>query len=302
VPGGDTMFGVTRSNHLFLGVLCLIIFLSSHIFASSWFDLAFSEHLSLGKAAIAANNNVAAAFLNPSRLSSLNQNYLGSSSSSKFGQDISLYNIYATHHIKNLDIGIHIPIKQISNIPETEADDDDEGIKIGELSDTQIGLQLSVSTALSHHNSLGFSIKGETQTLASETAQALRLDLGFSHIYESLSLGLSIENLLSQKTWSTGREETMPILYHISTDYSLNESISLLSDIELSDETSQLHLGAMTQISQSLSIHTGVADIFNTKEWGLGLDLDLSGFHIKYAMSSAHVLGASHTLGVSLAY
>lgn len=302
MPGGCTMmFGVTRSNYLFGGIVCCIIFLSSQIVASSYVDAAFAEYTSLGQATTAAQGNVAAAFSNPALLSTLKKSFIGSQSSSRYDSDISIHNIYATQHIKGLDLGLHVPVKQISNISETEANNSDEGVEIGSLSDIQIELQLSVSKCLTEHVSVGMSLKGEAHKLANETAKGIGLDLGLATDFNSVNVGARIENIVSKKIWSTGQEESLPTLYHLGVSYSPFETIMLLSDIVLG-ETKTLNLAAITQLTKNLSIQSGVADVLDTKKWGLGLDLDLSGFHITYSMSSAHVLGANHTLGVSLAY
>lgn len=286
------------SRHLCL-VACGVLLLSSSVKAS-WQHHTLVEPFALGLATT-ASTKFDSISLNPAIAALQKTTHVGSSTSQIHGDSASIVSISAATPLPyNAVLAIRAPIKTHSNLPETEADSNNEATQTGTFSDTESEVEMTLAKQIvSQPLYLGISIASLQHKIQSETATGYRIGAGLLYLTPYANFAASIENLAYKKLWSTGRNESKPKQTHFGIKVPVKDTVNLFSDITVQrKERTKFHTGVESRIGQNLNLQCGVYDAVKLRRFSVGAALKLSDITLTYALSQHDTLGNTHKMGV----
>lgn len=286
-----------------LGLAACGVLVFSSSLTASWQHHTLVEPFALGLSTSASTKFESSA-INPAIVALQTEPQFASSTSQLHGDTATLYSLSASTPLPyNTVVALRTPIKMLAGLPETQANESNEGVQTGTFSDTESEIELTLAKQLLKQPLyLGVSVASLQHKIQSETATGYRLDAGMLYITPYANFAASIEQLAYKKLWSTGRNEAKPKQTHFGLMVPVQDSFKIYSDIMLQKkEPAQFHTGVESRVGQNLFLHAGVYDAFNIKRFSMGAALQLSDVKITYALSQHDTLGNTHKMGVQLA-
>ena len=141
------------------------------------------------------------------------------------------------------------------------------------------------------------SVSNETDSLTSSVS-------GLNARPNTVAIGASVQDMLNQTHWSTGKQESESSSYHMGVMAHFNDHI-ILTDMDYKPNLKnwKLNIGYEILLTQRLKLQAGITDVTNTFKYGLGVNLMMSTqIEVNYSYSQNHVLGHQHSFGVTIAY
>tara|TARA_A100001015_G_C14920184_1_gene683998 strand:- start:49 stop:933 length:885 start_codon:yes stop_codon:yes gene_type:complete len=283
----------------------ILIILFSFLFnsilsAGSFQDLVLVDGFSKGFAITADRSSIDGVIKNPANLISVKKYMMTSSYSSFFNNQYQTYLLGAGITFNQYQLGLSIPVRQISSISET-VNVLDRGVQVGNFKDTDMAVKLSVGRMFyDNQMSLASSLGYYTHSIGSDKATGLGLDIGILGSVSGFDLGASIQRLgnVTMK-WTTNQNESIPMALNLGLGKKFMDTVHLLSDVSFEKNmSSQLNLGFSWSIKSLCNINIGCRDLLNMKRLSIGLDVSLSTMKIQYAFSQHPQLGAIQKMGV----
>jgi hypothetical protein len=283
------------------GMVCAMIMATLCQSQLSYAGLMGPSLLAKGTAITADTNGLAAFTKNPATLTDIDHPQIKTTYTNDYLSLVHNTNItWAQPLTDTVSIAINLPLRQITNIPEINAD----GIVTGSFNDYKVAPMITIGKRIGDL-SIGTSFRYTINKVASERGTGHAVGIGvryaFSHI---LSLGASIQQLFSQQTWSTGQKETIKPIYHVGMGVHLSIG-DFLTDIDKETDPNNwnLNIGYSTRIHPMMAIHMGIKDLLEDRQYGFGTSLSVSKIMtIDYAYSQHSVLGQQHSMGITIAY
>ena len=165
-------------------------------------------------------------------------------------------------------------------------------------------------------NAWGVNLKYLKQTTDLEDATGYSLDVGFLKREKKFSWGVSLQNVLSQIDWQTGKKESIPLNIKMGTAYKPVPRFLLALDTNLSLENllEDISLGGEWCFSNRIALRLGIVKTFQEESdlslsGGLGFYLPVQaktkitrGIGFDYAFSYHKVLGNTHHFSLSFEF
>lgn len=175
--------------------------------------------------------------------------------------------------------------------------------------------QNKLTTSRKTFSSWGINIKYLRETSPWGNASGYGLDVGFLTRGEKFSWGASIQDLISQIKWTTGKKESIPINIKLGTVYRFTPQFLTALDIDVSwqDLPKNIRLGSEWWVQPNIALRLGAVKAFQknadlTFSAGLGLYFPfqnrkaISMIAFNYALSSHENLALTHYFSLSFGF
>ena len=279
-------------------ILWVILWGTTMVYASSFEDQGMVEGFGLGYALTAMPHSLDAANKNPALLSTIEHPSIGLTDANTFDSSASLVAFSAAKPMSFGTVGLFIPIRTVSDIPETK-EEGSKGVQVGTLTDREADIKVGLSRDIGKNATFGVASAYHSHMLYNESASGYSVDVGGTYSGSFWRIGASITDLVNDLLWSTGKSEKSPLLKHagLSVDLSKNAKISMDGDYNKSHVN--VNLGINWKPSEYMDVVMGLKDALQQdRNLRIGINLRLLGAKFSYAMSDSIELGVTHKAGV----
>lgn len=281
-------------------ILCVFAWLLiNQIQANSFDDDAMVEGFAMGSATTAISDSLDSLYKNPAMSGFINRAKVTLHYSKNPSTETSVYAFSGVRPTRMGTFGFSIPVRTVSDIPET-IEEGNRGEQIGFFSDTQTSIKMSFATKFLSRFSLGVSSTYHMQTLYSESSTGYSFDVGGAYSGQRLAIGASVSDLVHQSTWSTGRKEKNSSSKHAGISFAVLDNTKIAVDGDFKEGKARCNIGLDWKPSEHLDVLIGIKDLTSEKDVRLGLNLNLLGMALNYAMSVTGPLGIVHKAGITL--
>jgi hypothetical protein len=265
--------------------------------------------MSKGTAITADSNGIVTFIKNPAAVTTIDRPQLQTTYTNQYAGTVHHTRITWGKPLNQyIGMAMSLPMQTIYNIPKTITNaNTNRAQKVGTFNDYSTTPVIAVGARLGNL-SLGTSFHYNIQSVDSETGHGFALGIGARYTTHMLSIGGSIQQLMGQRTWQSGRKETHQPVYHLGTAVNLPVG-EFLADINYHTTPYPdaqkwiVNMGYSATLHPMLDLQFGIKDVSKERYIGVGLNLRLSKTTtLHYTYAQHHVLGQHHIVGVSYAY
>ena len=292
-------------------VISIVFFLQDLPVYGTAFSPSLTQSLGMSKGtAITADSNGIVTFIkNPAAVTTIDRPQLQTTYTNQYEGTVHHTRItWGKPLNRYIGIAMSLPIQTIYNIPKTITNaNTNRAQQVGAFNDYSTTPVIAVGARLGNL-SLGTSLHYNIQSVDSETGQGFAFGIGARYTAHILSIGGSIQQLMGQRTWQSGRKEIHQPVYHLGTAINLPVG-EFLADMNYHTtpytdaQKFMFNMGYSATLHQMLDLQIGIKDVSKERYIGAGLNLRLSKTTtLHYTYAQHHVLGQHHIMGLTYAY
>ncbi|RAP26726.1 hypothetical protein DID78_06625 [Candidatus Marinamargulisbacteria bacterium SCGC AG-343-D04] len=285
--------------HVWAIICILFISLSSgYAFVG---DTPLVESYSKGYAITAEKSGLEGSNKNPASMDFSAENTFILNMNNAYGMDITHAFFGVGYSMKNkLKIGFTLPISIVNNVAVTQRNGEGSADIVETFNVIQSKSRVTLSYPIASFMRIGTSLSGLYDTLYNESATGYAIDVGALIQIKALSIGVAVQDIGWNKSWSTGLEETKDPIYHVGARFKLLRFLDIKADYTKENDHEITNVGMGIQIMSFLGIHGGIFDMGESNQSRAGVSFINKGFKLSYAYGLHPYLGESHKVGVSV--
>ncbi len=280
-------------------VVSIIVFFTLHsmTYAYAFKDISNVNAYAKGNAITGAKIGLDGVHKNPASLDSVKNLTLISSYSSHF-QMATISQLGIAFPFNKFKVGFNLPIKYISNIPLTVANNN-QGQQVGSFSDLQCVAMTTISTKVNNRISIGCNVHIYGQKLYNQRALGIGIDVGALIDNKEYQIGISLQDITNTSIkWSTGHVDKLLPRINIGIRKDTKFSGTLFVDSTVQNNTPYVgNIGYEHHLADTFKVSLGLSDVTRVKKVTCGTSLLLDNLEVNYSFSQLETTGSSHNLG-----
>ena len=293
---------LNRKKAVLTLIVSIIVFFTLHsiTYAYAFKDISNVNAYAKGNAITGAKIGLDGIHKNQASLDSVEELTIISSYSSHF-QMATVSQMGIAFPFSKFKVGFNLPIKYISNIPLTVANDN-QGQQVGSFSDLQCVGMTTVSTKVNQRISVGMNVNVYAQKLYNQRALGVGIDVGALIDNKNYQVGISLQDITNTSIkWSTGYVDKLLPRINIGIRKDTKFGGTLFVDSTVQSNTPYVgNIGYEHHLADTFKVSLGLSDVTRVKKVTCGTTLILDSFEVNYSFSQLETTGSSHNLGVTI--